>query len=47
MAYKSILVKNALVLATMDSEGREIKGGDVYIEGPEIKKIGKGLRYHR
>ncbi|MEI7480909.1 MAG: 8-oxoguanine deaminase [Elusimicrobiota bacterium] len=44
MAYKSILVKNALVLATMDGEGREIKGGDIYIEGPEIKKIGKGLR---
>ncbi|HBB67329.1 MAG TPA: 8-oxoguanine deaminase, partial [Elusimicrobia bacterium] len=41
---KTILIKNALVLATMDGEGREIKGGDVYIEGPEIKKIGKGLK---
>jgi len=41
---KTILIKNALVLATMDGEGREIKGGDVYIEGPEIKKTGKGLK---
>ena len=41
---KTILIKNALVLATMDGEGREIKGGDVYIEGPEIRKIGKGLK---
>ena len=41
---KTILVKNALVLATMDGSSREIKGGDVYIEGPEIKKVGKGLR---
>ncbi|MFA6434490.1 MAG: 8-oxoguanine deaminase [Elusimicrobiales bacterium] len=44
MAYRSILIKNALALATMDGEGREIKGGEVYIEGPEIKKIGKGLK---
>jgi len=44
MAYKSIHIKNALVLATMDGESREIKGGEVYIEGPEIKKIGKGLK---
>ena len=41
---KTILVKNALVLATMDGASREIKGGDVYIEGPEIRKVGKGLR---
>src|SRR3989339_1818694 len=44
MAYRSILIKNALVLATMDDSGREIKGGDIYIEGPEIRKIGKGLK---
>ncbi|MGD9643768.1 MAG: 8-oxoguanine deaminase [Elusimicrobiales bacterium] len=41
---KTLLIKNALVLATMDDNGREIKGGDVYIEGPEIKKVGKGLK---
>ena len=44
MTPRSILIKNALVLATMDVKGREIKGGDVYIEGPEIKKTGKNLR---
>lgn len=41
---KTLLIKNAEVLATMDDAGREIKGGDVYIEGPEIKKVGKGLK---
>jgi cytosine/adenosine deaminase-related metal-dependent hydrolase len=44
MEHKTLLIKNALVLATMDGAGREIKGGDVYIEGPEIKKVGKGLK---
>ncbi|OGR51546.1 MAG: 8-oxoguanine deaminase [Elusimicrobia bacterium GWA2_62_23] len=44
MKPKTLLVKNALVLATMDDAGREIAGGDVYIEGPEIKKVGKGLK---
>lgn len=44
MKEKTLLIKNALTLATMDDAGREIKGGDVYIEGPEIKKVGKGLR---
>lgn len=33
-----------MAVITMDGKRREIKGGDVYIEGPEIKKIGKGLR---
>ncbi|MDA8243010.1 MAG: 8-oxoguanine deaminase [Elusimicrobia bacterium] len=41
---KTLLIKNAELLATMDDAGREIKGGDVYIEGPEIKKVGKGLK---
>ncbi|MBU2573574.1 MAG: 8-oxoguanine deaminase [Elusimicrobia bacterium] len=44
MKKKTLLIKNALTLATMDDAGREIKGGDVYIEGPEIKKVGKGLK---
>jgi cytosine/adenosine deaminase-related metal-dependent hydrolase len=44
MKARSLLIKNALVLATMDGENREIKGGEVYIEGPEIKKVGKSLK---
>ncbi len=46
MKSRSMLIKNALVLATMDGAGREIKGGDVYIEGPEIKKVGRNLKVH-
>ena len=41
---KKILIKNALVLATMDGGGREIQGGEGYIEGPEIKRVGKNLK---
>lgn len=44
MKNKTMLIKNALVVATMDDAGREIKGGDIYIEGPAIKKVGKGLK---
>ena len=44
MTTRSILIKNALLLATMDDGGREIKGGDVYIEGPEIKRVGKNIK---
>ncbi len=44
MKIKTLLIKNALVLATMDGAGREISGGEVYVEGAEIKKVGKGLR---
>lgn len=41
---KTLLIQNALLLATMDDSGREIKNGDVYVEGPEIKKVGKNLK---
>ena len=44
MKQRTMHIKNALVLATMDGGGRELKGGEVYIEGPEIKKIGIGLK---
>ena len=44
MKGKTLLIKNALTLALMDDAGREIRGGDVFIEGPEIKKVGKGLK---
>ncbi|MDD2773396.1 MAG: 8-oxoguanine deaminase [Elusimicrobiales bacterium] len=41
---KTVLIKNALRIAVMDDAGTEISGGDIYIEGPEIKKTGKNLR---
>ncbi|MBI4803041.1 MAG: 8-oxoguanine deaminase [Elusimicrobia bacterium] len=44
MKEKTLLIKNALTLALMDAARREIAGGDVYIEGPEIKKTGKNLK---
>lgn len=44
MTTKSILIKNALTVLTMDAKRREIRGGDVYIEGREIKKVGKNLK---
>lgn len=43
MKTNSILIKNAEAVLTMDGERREIKGGDVYIEGREIKQAGKNL----
>ena len=36
---KSMLVKNALVLVTMDKDRREIKGGGIYIEDGVIKQV--------
>ncbi|MEK7721082.1 MAG: 8-oxoguanine deaminase [Elusimicrobiota bacterium] len=44
MKQKTLLIKNALVLATMNGKDSEISGGDVYVEGPEIKKVGKNLK---
>lgn len=41
---KSLLIKNISYLLTMDDAGREINDCDIYIEGPEIKKIGKNLK---
>lgn len=37
---KSILVKNAAILVTMDKDRREIKNGGMYIEEGEIKQVG-------
>ncbi|PIS47929.1 MAG: 8-oxoguanine deaminase [Elusimicrobia bacterium CG08_land_8_20_14_0_20_51_18] len=42
----SLLIKNASWVATMDDRGRELKDCDIYIEGPEIKRIGKNLKVH-
>jgi 8-oxoguanine deaminase len=38
---KTILLKNADVIVTMDDERREIKGGDILIEGNRIKSVGR------
>lgn len=40
---KSLLIKNALVIATFDDTDRRIEKGDIYIEGRRIVKIGKNL----
>jgi 8-oxoguanine deaminase len=37
---RKLLLKNALVLATMDDARREIAGGFVLVEGPEIIAVG-------
>ena len=37
---KTLLVKNAEVLVTMDAQRREIKGGGLYVEDNEIKAVG-------
>lgn len=41
---KSILIKNALLVGTMDPARTKISGADIYIEGSQIKAIGKSLR---
>ncbi len=41
----SILIKNAEVIVTMDSQLTEIENGDIFIEDREIKEIGKNLDY--
>ena len=43
MKTNSILIKNADAVLTMDGERCEIKGGDIYIEGREIRQVGKNL----
>ncbi len=40
MTNKTLLLKNALVLATMDDGRREIAGGAVLARGPEIVAVG-------
>ena len=37
---KTLLIKNAELLVTMDGERREIKHGGVYIEDNLIKQVG-------
>ncbi|MEF3280813.1 MAG: 8-oxoguanine deaminase [Elusimicrobiota bacterium] len=40
---KSILIKNGDIFCA-DDKKRELKNCDIYIEGPEIKKIGKNIK---
>lgn len=40
----SLLIKNISYLLTMDSGSRELRDCSIYIEGPEIKQIGKNLK---
>jgi cytosine/adenosine deaminase-related metal-dependent hydrolase len=39
----SILIKNAKLIAQMDDKRTRIQGGCIYVEGPEIKFVGKKL----
>lgn len=43
MKKHTVLIKNALVVVTCADSGAEIKNGDIYIEGPEIKQVGANL----
>ncbi|RME44174.1 MAG: 8-oxoguanine deaminase, partial [Deltaproteobacteria bacterium] len=38
-----ILIKNALVIVTMDDEEREIPGGDLLISGETIEAVGSDI----
>lgn len=40
---RTTLVKNALLVATLDDAARTVAGGDVYIEGNRIVEVGKSL----
>lgn len=40
MTDRTLLLTNALVVATMDDERREIRGGAVLVRGPEIVAVG-------
>lgn len=40
----ALLLKNAAFIATLDAEGRELRGQDILIEGPAIAAIGPNLR---
>ncbi len=39
----SILIKDALIIVTMNDKREKIEHGDIYIEGNKIKQIGTGL----
>lgn len=39
----ALLIKNAAFIATMDAQGRELRGEDILIDGPKITAMGKNL----
>jgi 8-oxoguanine deaminase len=39
----TLLIKNALLVATMDEDERELAGCDVLVDGPAIAEVGPGL----
>ncbi len=41
----SILIKNSLAVATLNNDFNVLKGSDIYIEGNEIRDIGRNLKY--
>lgn len=41
---KTILIKNALMIATFDDKNTRHEHADIYIEGPQIKEIGQNLQ---
>ncbi|HOW27587.1 MAG TPA: 8-oxoguanine deaminase [Elusimicrobiota bacterium] len=41
---KTLLIKNALLVATMDDQRRRLPNTDIYIEGPRIKQVGSRLK---
>ncbi len=42
-----ILIKNAALIATFNDQGEELRGYDLWIEGPRIHKIGRNLTLPR
>jgi cytosine/adenosine deaminase-related metal-dependent hydrolase len=40
MAVKTLLIRNALLLATLDAQRRELRGGGVFIRGSRIEQVG-------
>ncbi len=45
-APKSILIKEATAIATVDKKRRVIKNGSIYIEGNEIIEVGKDIKHN-
>ena len=41
---KTMLIKNALMIATFDDKNSKHEQADIYIEGPQIKEIGQNLK---
>jgi cytosine/adenosine deaminase-related metal-dependent hydrolase len=43
MAHRSLLIKNIHTLVLMDAENQVLHGGYLYIEGGEIRRVGRGV----